>query len=99
MSSLIATLPGYGAEASLGGRRTYMASGGAPPLVGDAGPLTPQFMIWKPGDCIECVCIQAEGCPCCGYQDMFPSPKTRSIPETALPSATRLQLRRGGLAA
>jgi len=64
------SIPGFEAEAALTDNGSYATRR----TRGDSSAsVVPQVLIWGPGDCIpNCVCVKAEGCPCCGYQDMLP---------------------------
>ena len=67
-------LPGFDAEAALVSHGRFAARPMAATARGRSpAAVVPELGIWKPGDCIpNCLCVQAEGCPCCGYQEMFP---------------------------
>lgn len=59
------SIPGFTAESALGANGHYATISSS---ASSAAGVAPQLQIWKPGDCIPgCVCVQAEGCPCCGY--------------------------------
>jgi hypothetical protein len=65
------SFPGFTAESALGASGSYATIYASTPSAAD---VIPQLQLWRPGDCIpNCVCVQAEGCPCCGYnQPWFP---------------------------
>jgi hypothetical protein len=72
-------LPGFTAESSLGGGEFYYAARLnrlRSPKAGPSTAVVPQVRVWWPGDCIPgCVCVQDEGCPCCGYGGNPPFPR------------------------
>jgi hypothetical protein len=66
VSAFTPRLPGFVVVQADQPRRASYASLPLGPTVGLAG-VSPQFT-WWPGACIpNCVCVQDEGCPCCGY--------------------------------
>lgn len=60
------TLPGFGAELALASEEDdyYVRRQRA----GGARVTAAALPLWRPGDCIPCKCVTAEGCPCCGYE-------------------------------
>jgi hypothetical protein len=64
------SFPGFTAESALGPRGSYATIYASRSSTAD---VVPQLRLWKPGDCLPgCVCVQAEGCPCCGYDLPLP---------------------------
>jgi hypothetical protein len=65
-------LPGFTADSSLGSGRDFITRRVPSMMLRDGPPgmVIPQLRAWWPGhDCIPgCVCVTAEGCPCCGYE-------------------------------
>jgi len=69
MAAFTPKLAGFDAEAAMEAQKgSYSTVGHL--QAAHSMSVIPELRIWRPGDCIpNCVCVRAEGCPCCGYQE------------------------------